>query len=233
MTAALFGARSFSIFRRGLDEGVMRRKESRAFPSAATHRPSVVSRSGFTSSSSRVGLSTELSGEQERRFSARFSRRIATSSSTSGAFACPLFLSKKIFNAGCFSITASRSCFTDPGRRIAVEAPEASAPYHSVRTPPRPKTRTGPNAGSCLKERSASAAGVPDAGFSRSRTRTPARDASGPRRPTSSQIFFAAVATDTGSFLEKEKPPTSDLWRISGETILRTTSSPGAAARSS
>ncbi len=61
-------------------------------------------------------------------------------------------------------LPARRPRSTSPGWRITVVAPGASSPYHSVRRPPRPKTRTGPNAGSCLKERSASAAGVPDGG---------------------------------------------------------------------
>ena len=103
MTTALFGARSFSIFASGRADGANRRSENRAFPSAATQRPSAVRSSGLTSSSSSVGFPEELSGEKEERFLERVSSRAATSSSTSGACAWALLLSKKIFSAGIFS----------------------------------------------------------------------------------------------------------------------------------
>ena len=69
----------------------------------------------------------------------------------------------------------------------------SASPNHSVRTPPRPRTRTGPNAGSCLRERSVSEAGEPPVVFTFSTTRTPERAASGIRRPTSSQTRRAAA----------------------------------------
>ena len=212
MTAALFGARREAIFARGRDARTARRAERRALPSAATHRPSAHSSRGLTSSSSRVGLPREFEGEKEkRRFLERVSSSKATASSSRGACACPLCPSKKIFSAGLFFTPAWRPCFTSPGRRITVVAPGAICPYHSVSSPPSPKTRTGPNAGSCLNERRASAAGVPEAGTSFSTTRIPASSASGARRETSDQIFCAAARTDAGFFLESEYPPTSLL----------------------
>ena len=211
MTAALRGARSFRSLRAAARGDHAAVREAR-LPVGRDPAPVRRQKQRVDLELFERRITERIVGRIERKILERVSSETATSSSTSGACAWALLLSKKIFSAGLFSTAAWRPCFTSPGRRIAVEAPPERLPYHSVRTPPRPNRRTGPNAGSCLKERSASAAGVPEAGTSLSRTRIPERDGFRcaaadvlPHRPRRGhetlEIFF-----------ENENPPTSDLW---------------------
>ena len=182
---------------------------------------------GLTSSSSRVGLPREFSGEKREKilgkgFEQGRHRRRARAAPAPG----PYSFQRKSSAPDSSRLRPGGPASPPRAAGSRSSPPARAAPYHSVRRPPRPKTRTGPNAGSCLKERSASAAGVPEAGTSFSTTRIPRRWAAGARRETSSHIVLAAAMTDAGDFFENENPPTSDLWARSGETILRTTSSP-------
>ncbi len=72
---------------------------------------------------------------------------------------------------------------------------------------------------------------IPDRDVSLSSRRIPVRPAPGARRPTSSQIFRAAPRTASASEGADATPPTSDLWRRSGETIFRKHPAPQSDAR--
>ena len=186
MTAALFGARSFAIFAswpRGRHESPIRE------PGLSVGRdPAPVRRE-----QQRVDLQLLERGiarrvvrrEGEKIPGKVFERESPPRRARAAPSPVPCSFQRKSSTPGAFRLAAWRPCFTSPGRRSAVDAPAARAPYHSVRTPPRPKTRTGPNAGSCLKERSASAAGEPGRGLQASRgrgSRARGRRAPGGRR---------------------------------------------------
>ena len=90
--------------------------------------------------------------------------------------------------------------------------------------PPTPRTTTGPKAGSWRKAASTSRP-VPARKRTRSTTSAPSRRARGEAARAAARTRADASRSAAGSLRHRTTPPTSLLWRRSGETILTTASS--------
>ena len=123
---------------------------------------------------------------------------------------------------------------------------------YSTSSPPPPTVITGPNS---RESRTPTRISEPKPTSSKatfSQTRTPRRESSTAFRPgvpslparailfdhsrnrpgTTASISSQAALTAPASAFAKRTPPASDLWRMSGETIFRTTASVPRASRS-